>query len=74
MAAEHAFSVARTRYLAPLGRDHARLSYLLGSTKATRRLFDFINDTGRLRGTYGALEFTDEMGDAMKKATRRKAR
>ncbi|KAI0743015.1 hypothetical protein C8Q80DRAFT_1107945 [Daedaleopsis nitida] len=49
------FAATRTRHFARLGRRTQSLGFLLGDPAATRALFAFINDSGRMRGTYGDL-------------------
>ena len=54
------FAVERTRHFGRLGRRSITLSYLLNSQGALKPLFAFINDTGRLRGTFGSLEMSHD--------------
>ncbi|KAI0757490.1 hypothetical protein C8Q80DRAFT_1072723, partial [Daedaleopsis nitida] len=49
------FAGASTRHLVKLGHRAHLLGFLLGDQAATKARFAHINDTGRLRGTYGDL-------------------
>ncbi|KAI0631845.1 hypothetical protein C8Q77DRAFT_1061631 [Trametes polyzona] len=46
---------ARATHLASLGANGRKIDFLLNSDKAIKPLFAFINATGRLHGTFGAL-------------------